>query len=129
MVSARVRPGNGEGAQDQVQAEGVRPLDVEASTTAPDEDADGVGVVVAPDGVAVVAIEPGPLEDLERRLRQVSSAYVQLQGEMQSLRERSDRLQEERDRRRRHREQQSFPHLTVQILQKSQSLFQNFLFS
>ncbi len=39
--------------------------------------------------------------EIEARLRQVSSAYVQLQGEMQSMRERNERIQEDRDRRRR----------------------------
>lgn len=38
---------------------------------------------------------------LEARLRQVSSAYVELQGEMQAFRDRNERMQEERDRRRR----------------------------
>lgn len=38
---------------------------------------------------------------IERRLRQVSSAYVELQAQMKSFQERNERLQEERDRRRR----------------------------
>ncbi len=38
--------------------------------------------------------------DLEARLRQVSAAYVKLQDEMQAFRERNERVQQERDRRR-----------------------------
>lgn len=46
--------------------------------------------------------EVAPVDsELEARLRQVSSAYVQLQNEMQSMRDRNERIQEERDRRRR----------------------------
>jgi molecular chaperone GrpE len=42
-----------------------------------------------------------PDSEIEARLRQVSAAYVKLQGEMQAFRERNERIQEERDRRRR----------------------------
>ncbi len=44
--------------------------------------------------------EEQPESDLELRLRQVSAAYVKLQEEMQSFRERNERIQQERDRRR-----------------------------
>jgi molecular chaperone GrpE len=46
-------------------------------------------------------VEPERESELEARLRQVSAAYVKLQGEMQAFRERNERIQEERDRRRR----------------------------
>ena len=39
--------------------------------------------------------------EIEARLRQVSAAYVKLQDEMQSFRDRNERIQQERDRRRR----------------------------
>ncbi len=63
----------------------------------------------APDGVRLLPSEDDedrtdelPVEsDLEARLRQVSSAYVQLQDEMHAFRERNERVQQERDRRRR----------------------------
>ena len=67
-------------------------------------DGDGIELVPADDEAATDELpreRPENEVELEARLRQVSSAYVALQGEMQSFRERNERLQQERDRHRR----------------------------
>ncbi|MFH1469364.1 MAG: nucleotide exchange factor GrpE [Pseudomonadota bacterium] len=64
-------------------------------------DGDGAASEPPPEEGAEVVECPGQESDIERRLRQVSSAYVELQAQMKSFQERNERLQEERDRRRR----------------------------
>ena len=87
---------------DKPNAE-VTPEDPQAeapeSAAAPEPVADGPKVVLLDDEDATDELPCEP--EIEARLRQVSSAYVALQGEMQAFRERNERLQEERDRRRR----------------------------
>lgn len=65
--------------------------------TGEDPEVAGEGAQEAPSGAAV---EGAPTPDLEARLRMVSAAYQKLLDEMEQYRQRMERLQEERDRRR-----------------------------
>ncbi len=80
------KPEPKEGQQAPPLEDGIRLVPIEDDEDATDD----------------LSLQPGQEESaLEARLRQVSSAYVELQNEMQAFRERNERIQTERDRRRR----------------------------
>lgn len=79
----------------------AQPVEAQAPEPVPQEQAT-VHVLPDPDDEEATDELPGQVDsEIEARLRQVSAAYVKLQDEMQSFRDRNERIQEERDRRRR----------------------------